>query len=87
MRTCFDCNACTTNSSGAWVCGKNTLKHVDVDTPACDRFISQDAHVCWECEYFEYGDDGLLFKRKSKCQLKGTNVGEYDRACSKFYKF
>ena len=56
------------------------------DVIASDHFVGEGHHQCWECEYFDYGDDTILFKKKPSCQLKGTRANKEDKACSKFYR-
>ena len=85
MRTCYDCETRTLDSSGNWVCGRNKFKHVSEDTRACDHFVAEESHQCWECDYYDNGYDGSLFGKKPHCELKGVRVNEYDKACSRFY--
>ncbi len=85
MRTCENCLS-RTLKAGDWVCARNTYKKADYDTPACAHYVPEDAHQCWECDYFDYGDDTILFKKKPSCQLKGTRANENDKACSKFFR-
>lgn len=87
MRTCYDCESRTMSSSGNWVCGRNKLKQVSEDTIACDNFVPEGSHQCWECEYYDDGNDGSIFRKKPHCELKGNRVNQEDKACSRFVRY